>query len=134
MENQNMSEEQVLQQLLAADSIPERTVRIQRIGIPITLRGLTGKEVYALRERATERRGKRGQESERIDDEQFNVSLIATSTVTPNWGDPQLLAKYKASSAEEVIKRILLAGELGSLGDAVLDISGFNTELEDVKN
>jgi len=131
---ENMTEEQILQRLLDADSVPERTVKLERLGIPVRLRGLTGKQVYTIRERCTERQNKRGQMTERLDMEQFNTALIAAATVAPNWGDPQLLAKYNASGAEEVIKRVLLAGELDALGDVVLDLSGFNTDLEDVKN
>ncbi|MBB6673020.1 phage tail assembly chaperone [Cohnella nanjingensis] len=133
--NEMMTEEQVLQKLLEADSVPERAVQLARLGIPVKLRGLTGKEVFNIRERATERKERKGQTIERLDDEAFNVSLIATATVSPNWGDPKLRAKFgSASNAEEVIKRVLLAGELSALGEVVLDLSGFNTELEDVKN
>jgi len=131
---EKMSEEQILERLLAADSVPERTVTIPRLGIPVTLRGLTGKQVFSLRERCTERTTRRGQIVERVDEEEFNTALVAAATVTPHWNDPKLLAKYRASGPEEVIKRALLAGELAALGDAVLDLSGFNTELEDVKN
>lgn len=131
---ENMTEDQMLQRLLDADALPERTVKMERLGIPVKLRGLTGKQVFSIRERSTERKEKRGQTVERLDEELFNVSLIAASTISPNWGSPQLLTKYSASGAEEVIKRILLAGELSALGDVVLDLSGFNTELEDVKN
>jgi len=134
VEMEALTEEQVLQRLLDADSVPERTVRLERLGIPVRLRGLTGKQVFSIRERCTERKEKRGQTVSRIDEEMFNVSLIAASTITPNWGDAKLLAKYGASGPEEVIKRLLLAGELSALGDVVLDLSGFNTELEDVKN
>ncbi|WP_239616149.1 phage tail assembly chaperone [Cohnella mopanensis] len=134
MSYENLTDEQVLQRLLDADSLPERTVRLERMDIPVKLRGLTGKQVFSIRERCTERKERRGQTTERLDEELFNVSLIAASTVSPNWGNPQLLAKFSASGAEEVIKRILLAGELSALGDVVLDLSGFNTELEDVKN
>ncbi|WP_217596575.1 hypothetical protein [Cohnella sp. GbtcB17] len=129
-----MTEEQVLQRLLDADTLPERTVLLERLGIPVKIRGLTGKQVFSIRERCTERKERRGQTVERLDEELFNVSLIAASTVSPSWGDGKLLAKFSASSAEEVVKRILLAGELSALGDVVLDLSGFNTELEDVKN
>jgi hypothetical protein len=131
---EKMSEEQILERLLAADSVPERTVTIPRLGIPVTLRGLTGKQVFILRERCTERTSRRGQLVERVDEEEFNTALVAAATVNPNWGDPKLLAKYRASGPEEVIKRVLLAGELAALGDAVLDLSGFNTELEELKN
>ncbi|XID92499.1 hypothetical protein ACF3MZ_29225 [Paenibacillaceae bacterium WGS1546] len=129
-----LTDEQILQRLLDADTLPERTVRLERLDIPVKLRGLTGKQVFSIRERCTERKEKRGQTIERLDEELFNVSLIAASTIAPNWGSPQLLTKFSASGAEEVIKRILLAGELSALGDVVLDLSGFNTELEDVKN
>ncbi len=129
-----LSEEQILQRLLDADTVPERTVMIKRLGVPVTLRGLTGKQVFGLRERYTERTNRRGQTIERLDEEQFNVALIAAATVKPNWANPKLLAKYQASGPEEVIKRVLLAGELAALGDAVLDLSGFNIDLADVKN
>lgn len=131
---EELTEDQVLERLLAADTLPEKAVLLERLGIPVRLRGLTGKQVFSIRERCTERKEKRGQTIERIDEELFNVSLIAASTVSPNWGDSKLLAKFSASGAEEVIKRILLAGELSALGDVVLDLSGFNTELEDIKN
>ncbi|GIO13030.1 hypothetical protein J19TS2_25850 [Cohnella xylanilytica] len=131
---EELTEEQVLKRLLDADTVPEKTVLLERLGVPVRVRGLTGKQVFSIRERCTERKEKRGQTIERLDEELFNVSLIAAATVSPNWGDSQLLAKFSASGAEEVIKRILLAGELSALGDVVLDLSGFNTELEDVKN
>jgi len=131
---ENLTDEQVLQRLLDADTLPERTVRLERMDIPVKLRGLTGKQVFSIRERCTERKERRGQTIEKLDEELFNVSLIAASTLSPNWGNSQLLSKFSASGPEEVIKRILLAGELSALGDVVLDLSGFNTELEDVKN
>lgn len=134
MDVEKMTEEQVLQRLLDADTIPERTVTIPRLGIPVTLRGLTGKQVYTIREKCTERKEKRGKVMERIDEERFNVSLIVTATVKPEWGNAKLLEKFKASSGEEVVKRILLAGEIDALGDVVLDLSGFNTDLSDIKN
>lgn len=134
MDMEKMTEDQVLQLLLEADTLPERTVKIPRLGIPVTLRGLTGKQVFSIKERCTERKERRGQITERLDEEQFNVALIAAATVNPNWGDQKLLAKFQASGAEEVIKRILLAGELSALGEVALDLSGFNTDLQDIKN
>lgn len=134
MEFDKLSEEQILQRLLDADTVPERTVKLERLGIPVTLKGLTGKQVFKIREQCSTRREVRGQVTEELDEEQLNTALVAAATVKPNWGDPKLLNKYNASSAEEVLKRILLAGELASLSDAVLELSGFGYELEDVKN
>jgi len=134
MDLEKMSEEQILQRLLEADTVPEKTVKLERLGIPVTLRGLTGKQVFSIRERCTERKERKGRVTERLDEEQFNTALIAAATVQPNWGDSKLLAKYSASGPEEAIKRILLAGELSALGDVVMDLSGFNMDLEEIKN
>jgi len=132
--NKPMTEEEILERLLDADRVPERTVKIERLGIPVTIRGLTGKAVFQIREQCTHRTNKRGQTIETLDEEQFNCRLIAAATVSPKWDHPRLLEKHHASGAEEVVKRVLLAGELAALGDAVLDISGFNEELAEVKN
>lgn len=130
-----LTDEEILQKLLDVDAVPERTVSLKRIGIPVTIKGLTGKQIFSIRERCTitvsEKRGRKHRE---LDEEAFNSALIAAATVKPNWGDTKLLTKYRASGAEEVIKRLLLAGEMAQLGDLVLEVSEFNTELEEVKN
>ena len=130
-----LTDEEILQKLLDVDAVPERTVSLKRIGIPVTIKGLTGKQIFSIRERCTitvsEKRGRKHRE---LDEEAFNSALIAAATVKPNWGDTKLLTKYRASGAEEVVKRLLLAGEMAQLGDLVLEVSEFNTELEEVKN
>lgn len=130
--NECLTDEQILQRLLAVDTVPEKTVMLDRFGIPVTMKGLTSKQVFTIQERCTIRNKKNG--TSHVDSEDFNAGLIAAATVKPNWGDPQLIAKFKASGPEEVIKRQLLAGEMDALSDVVLDLSGYNTELEDVKN
>ena len=131
----DLTDEEILQKLLDVDAVPERTVSLKRLGIPVTIKGLTGKQIFSIRERCTitvsEKRGRKHRE---LDEEAFNSALIAAATVKPNWGDTKLLTKYRASGAEEVIKRLLLAGEMAQLGDLVLEVSEFNTELEEVKN
>ena len=131
----DLTDEEILQKLLDVDSVPERTVSLKRLSIPVTIKGLNGKQIFSIRERCTitvsEKRGRKHRE---LDEEAFNSALIAAATVKPNWGDPKLLTKYRASGPEEVIKRLLLAGEMAQLGDLVLEVSEFNTELEEVKN
>ncbi len=134
MEIQNMTDEQILQKLLAVDDAPTKTVVIPRLGIPVTLKGLTGKQVSTIRDRCTEKTGKGRNYMEKLDSEEFNASLIAAATIKPNWGDPQLMSKFKASSPAEVVRRLLLAGELDAIGDEVLGLSGYGVDLEEVKN
>lgn len=131
MDYENMTDDQVIEKLLGAEDIPTKTVGIERLGIPIKLKALTAKQVYKLRELCTITEKTRRGETTKLDEEAFNVGLIVKATVSPNWGDSKLLEKLSASSGTEVVKRLLLAGELDSLGDAVLDLSGYNTDLEE---
>ncbi len=131
---EQLTEEQILQRMLDVDDVPEKTYPMQRLGIPVKLRGLKGQKVFALREQCTHRSEKRGKVQENFDDEAFQCKLILAATVSPKWDHPKLLEKYQASSGEGVLKKMLLAGELAALGDAVLDLSGFGVELEEVKN
>lgn len=130
-----LTDEEILQKMLDVEAVPERTVLLKRIGIPVTMRGLTGKQVNSIRERCTTTtKDKRGRTSRELDEEAFFSGLITVATLKPNWGDSKMLAKYRASGPEEVVKRLLLAGEINQLGDLVLELSEYNTELEEVKN
>jgi len=134
MNLEHLSEEEKINRLLSIEDLPEKTVMLDRVQVPVTLKALTGKQVFKIREMCTYRKEKKGKVIENFDEEQFNAALVVAATISPNWGDQKLLAKYKASEAEEVVKRILLAGELASLADIVLELSGFYTDLSEVKN
>ncbi len=132
-DNTVLSENEIINKLLSCE-IPQKTVTISRLGIPVTVKGLTGKEVFKLREKCTMQIKDKGRETSRLDEEAFNVGIISLATVSPDWGSSSLIQNFNASSKEEVIKRVLLAGELSALSDVVLDLSGFNQELDEVKN
>lgn len=132
---EKLSEEEILQRMLDNDRIPETTIPIKRLQIPVTLRGLKDSVVYDLREQCTIRKeSKRGQVIERLDEEEYNAALIVAATARPNWGDPKLLAKYHASGPESVVRQMLLAGEMAMLADVILKLSGFDYEIGEAKN
>jgi len=109
---------------------PQKQYLLKRIGIPVTLKGLTNKRVSNIKKECTEIVKRRGKQSKEINEEDFETSLIAASTVKPDWGNTKLMEKYNASRPIEVIKKILLAGEMSLLSDIVLELSGFDDELE----
>ncbi|MDU2243166.1 MAG: hypothetical protein E7E23_21605 [Paenibacillus sp.] len=136
-------------------NLPEEAVFIGRLGLRVTLRGLTSSKVDAIRERCTVRKTSKGQVTEKIDSELFNAALIkeatsmlevvkkadggdrgaeAQSVKLSGWGDERLTSRLKLSGGEEAVRRLLLAGELDAVGDKVLEISGFGVDIEDVKN
>ncbi|MGG3839648.1 hypothetical protein ABEV00_21835 [Paenibacillus thiaminolyticus] len=143
MASEQLNEQQILDNLFeTASNLPEETVLIKRLGMRAVLRGLTSSKVDAIRERCTVRKTTKGQTTEKVDTEQFNAALIkeATSSLEVQglklngWGDERLTSRLKLSGGEEVIRRILLAGELDAVGDKVLELSGFGVDIADVKN
>lgn len=143
MASEQLNEQQILDNLFeTASNLPEETVLIKRLGMRAVLRGLTSSKVDTIRERCTIRKSVKGQMTEKLDSELFNAALIKEATVAlevkglklSGWGDDRLTSRLKLSGGEEVIRRILLAGELDAVGDKVLEISGFGVDIADVKN
>ncbi|GAB6988041.1 phage tail assembly chaperone [Paenibacillus pini] len=140
---EHMSEEQILDRLFeAAEKLPEETVRIARLDMQMTLRGLTSSKVDSIRERCTIRKTVKGRVDEKVDSETFNALLISESTSQlevkglqiSGWGDPRITSRLKLSGGEQAVRRMLLAGELDAVGDKVLELSGFGIEIDDLKN
>lgn len=140
---QQLNEQQILDSLFeTATNLPEETVFIKRLDMRVFLQGLTTSKVDSIRERCTIRKTVKGQTTEKVDTEQFNAALIKEATTSlevkglklNGWGDERLTSRLKLSGGEEVIRRMLLAGELDAVGDKVLEISGFGVDIEDVKN
>lgn len=134
--NEEMEEADIITKLLAADpeKVPTMVVPLKRLGIPVTIKALTGKQVSRTRERNLQSVKTKQGLVDKLDYENFNIGLIVQASVKPDWNDPKLLEKFRASSGNEVVKRLLLAGEISLLGDVVLDVSGFNVDLEELKN
>jgi len=129
-----ITEDEIINKLLEPTEVPERTYMIDRLGIPVTLKGLSEREIQRIRRECTVERKHRGQRTKELNEEEFNAALIEAATVSPNWGDKRLLSSLKLSSGREVIKRRLLAGEMMALADKVMELSGFDDELEEIDN
>jgi hypothetical protein len=133
---EHMSEEQALRELFEVADRQETVYLPLKDGkkLSVTLKGLSEKQISQIRDRCTTREKMRGGKViEHLDDERFNASLVVAATVSPNWGNEKILAEYKLSGPEEVLRRIA-AGYLAALGEKVLDLSGFGVEIEEVKN
>lgn len=129
-----MTEEDIINKLLEPTDVPERTYAIDRLGIQVTLKGLSEREIQRLRKECTkEIRLRGGKRIKELDDTEFNAALIEKATIKPNWSDKRLLSANNLSSGREFIRRKLLAGELLALGDKVMELSGFDEELEEVE-
>jgi hypothetical protein len=129
---EELTEEQILQKLLdpEKDDLPQKNILVKRLNLPITLKAVEELELEQLRKQCTQKKGK----EEIFDQERYGYLIIVAGTVKPNWGDPRLLEKYKASGPEQVVRRILLPGEALQIGDEILNLSGYGEDaIEEIK-
>lgn len=144
-----VSDMDILNQLFSAadaENVPEKHVKVERAGTNIALsfivKGLRESELEKLEKRFTRTTTSRGVKNSELDTKAFNRAIIAQAVVAIGgnrnitFNHPDLLSKYQASGAEQVVKRVLLAGEISQLADVVLDLSGYynDVEEEDLKN
>lgn len=134
----NMKEEDILAKLMGDYEVPTGTYPLKRLGIPLSLKGLTEKEISKIRKECTYTRKLRGGKTEeKFDGNEFDAGLIVAATTNFDWNNPKLLDSEKASSGKQYIRKKLLAGEISAVTDKILELSGFNNELEeaeDIKN
>jgi hypothetical protein len=126
-----------LQALLSAELTIETTVNLKRLGADFVFKAIDGKTLSRLQEQSTHYVGKGAKREAQLDEQKFGALLIATACTSLNFGDSQLLKKYEASDAGDVVQKALLAGEIAKISQAVMEISGFNDmddQVEEAKN
>lgn len=127
-----------LQALLGAKLATEitDTVPIKRLNADFTIKALTGEDIDKIREQATYP-VKNGKKTElKVNEEEVARLLIVKSVVDPNFADASLLEHFGSSDSGECVQKALLAGEITSLQNAIMTLSGFDDEeeIEEVKN
>ena len=118
---------------------PDQTttdVYMKRFGTHFTLRAIDSGEYRKLEKRCTyHMKNKRtGKISKELDEDKFSYVLINAACINPKWSNPQLLEKYNTSDPCDVIQKRLYIGEITELTQAIMDISGFSDEVEEIKN
>ena len=133
------TEEDILAKLIGEEpEVPKGSATLDRLGIKLELKGLTGDEFKRIRKECTRKRKVKGAWEEKLDNAEYDAGIIIAATTNFNWNNPQLLSKYEMSDGKQFIIKKLLAGEKNALADAVLELSGFGDDLEvtedDIKN
>lgn len=127
-----------LQALLGAKPATEITnqVKIKRLGTEFTIKALTGEDIDKIRDQATYP-VKNGKKTElKVNEEEVARLLIVKAVVEPPFSNAQLLEHYGVSDAGECVQKALLAGEIATLQNEILMLSGFDDEeeIEEAKN
>lgn len=70
----------------------------------------------------------------KFDSKNYCNRLLATSVVYPNLKNAELQRSWGVYSAEDLICKMLLAGEYSKLLNAVKKLCGFDENIQDLKN
>lgn len=64
----------------------------------------------------------------------LNVHIVLAGTVSPNLKDSNLMSKYNAVTPAELIKKLLLPGEIEDISRTIEKLSGYRTDtIEEIK-
>ena len=94
------------------------------------IKPISSAEFSELQKRCT-KIGKKGKTD--FDSKRFNESLVINNTIEPNFRDANFIQNAKCLSAEEVLNKVLLAGEVIELSNQIQKISGFDQELDELR-
>ena len=111
--------------------ISERFVGEDGKPVPFKIRPLTQEENDALVKRAKRTRTVNGMAQEYIDSSSLSRSIVVAATVEPNFADKELCDTYGVLDPAMVPGKMLLSGEYAKLSQAINDLSGFNSNVEE---
>lgn len=130
-----------LDALLKADFKTEKKVYLSRLKTHFTVRAVTTKETEDIKDQATHYTGKPHNLKKEHDSVKAMYLTVVKGVVVPDLNDKQLKEKAgNVSSAWEVVKELLLPGEVQKLEQEILILSGFDDEeaeeksYEEIKN
>ncbi|WP_152393760.1 phage tail assembly chaperone [Paenibacillus guangzhouensis] len=97
------------------------------------IRGLSEGENSELRKAATKKvKGKGGVTTPEIDYESYMTKMIVASVVFPDLKEADLQKSYGVIGADDLLRKMLLAGEYGQLLQAVQSVNGFDQDINDL--
>ncbi|CCL06433.1 conserved hypothetical protein [Clostridioides difficile CD002] len=130
----NLADDEIFRRLTGVIEPPTRTLKIDRVKIPITIKAFTEKEITNIRKKCTKtRKLKNGLTEEKVDDDLMNLMLLERGITKPNFNNKRFLEENKFSNAREALKRLFLAGELQAIADEILKLSRYDEVLEEIE-
>lgn len=128
-----MKEQDILKKLMGDYEVPTGNYTIKRLGIPIDLKGLKESELKRLRKECMMKPKKvNGRLEEKLNSSDYDAAIIVAATTNFDWNSPQLVEQHSASDGKKVVQKLLLPGEITNLVNKILELSGFNDDIEEV--
>lgn len=105
----------------------------RRLGVTFKIKSLDN-EVYAkAQEQATRfvRNRRTGRMEKDIDGAMLSFLVVVAGCTNPSFENQQVLAKYKSMGPQDAVKKALLPGEVDGLAEKILQLSGFDEDVEE---
>ncbi|MDP4110176.1 MAG: phage portal protein [Bacillota bacterium] len=132
-----------LSAFLAANATPMENIKVpisdrfrDMDGSPIEweLRALPESENEALRRSCTKTVRNRHAETEKTDYNLYLGKLVVACVVFPDLNDAALQDSYGVLGADNLVKKMLTAGEYSALLEKVQEINGFDKDMTELKD
>lgn len=128
-----------LEALMGSTTEIEGAVHIPRLESDFTIKALTGSKINDLREQCTywKKTGNKGKKEKVENTEQLGQLIVAEACVEPDFANDDLMKKFGAVSPGDCTQKALLAGEIAKISSAIMELSGFEddeNEVDAVKN
>ncbi|HFD2064473.1 TPA: phage portal protein [Clostridium perfringens] len=94
------------------------------------IKAVTPDEFSDLQKQCT-KIGKKGKMN--FDSKMFNEQLIVNYTVEPNFKEAEAIKKAGCITPEQLLNKTLLAGEVATLVEQISTLSGFDKDLEELR-
>lgn len=130
------TDDELLEALLGAPDEANKKVYMKRFGMYFEVKAISSEEYSKMEKRCKYpvKNPRTHQIEDKTDQEKLSNLLILNACVKPDWSNPKLLAKYNTDDPVKVIRKRLYIGEISQLTEAIMDISGFDDGLEEIKN
>lgn len=69
-----------------------------------------------------------------FDLKRYNELLVINHTLTPNFKDVEWLNNSKVATPEALINKVLKAGEISDLAEEILELSGFDNDVDEMED
>ena len=117
---------------LAVEQVVFSTRIKDKAGEPLmaTIRPMSSKAYNSYQKQAT-KIGKKGKLD--FDNDLYQSLIVTNHTQDPDFKDAKAIESMGCHSAEQYLNLVLLPGEIAELSKAILNLSGFNDDLEDLK-
>ncbi|MDU2591713.1 MAG: hypothetical protein E7C86_03750 [Paeniclostridium sordellii] len=120
---------------LTEDIIISDRFKVREEILKFKIKAVSPDEFSELQKQCT-KVGKKGKVN--FDSKMFNEQLVINYTVDPNFRDAESIKKAGCMTPEQFLNKVLLAGEVATLVEEISTLSGFDKDLdslrEDAKN